>query len=94
MPRRPQGDGYKKSIREIDAIRGYLFQDELEKFWKIDALAQPVRVAYMRRNAIADLQRRNGHQQKRRARRAGLADHIRLQHVFVSDFEMGRRNFV
>jgi hypothetical protein len=39
VPRRPQGDGYKKSIREIAAIRGYLFQDELEKFWKIDALA-------------------------------------------------------
>ena len=29
LPRRPQGDGYKKSIREIGAIRGYLFQDEL-----------------------------------------------------------------
>jgi hypothetical protein len=39
VPRRPQRDGYQKSIREIDAIRGYLFQDELEKFWKIDALA-------------------------------------------------------
>jgi hypothetical protein len=32
-------DRYKKSIREIDAIRGYLFQDGMEKFWKIDALA-------------------------------------------------------
>jgi hypothetical protein len=39
VQRRPQGDGYKKSIREIGAIRGYLFQDELGKFWKIDALA-------------------------------------------------------
>ena len=51
-------------------------------------------MAYMRRHAPADLQRRNGDQQKRRARRAGLADHLRLQHVFVSDFKMGRRNFV
>jgi hypothetical protein len=34
-----QGDGYKKSIREIGAIRGYLFQDELGKVWKICALA-------------------------------------------------------
>jgi hypothetical protein len=39
VPRSSQGDGYKKSIREIGAIRGYLFQDELEKFWKINALA-------------------------------------------------------
>jgi hypothetical protein len=70
VPRRPQGDGYKKSIREIDAIRGYLSQDELEKFWEIDALAQPVRMAYMRRNAIADLQWRYGYQQKCRPGRA------------------------
>jgi hypothetical protein len=39
VPRRPQGDGYKKSNREIGAIRGYLFQDELEKFGKIDKVA-------------------------------------------------------
>jgi hypothetical protein len=70
VPRRPQGDGYKKSIREIDAISGYLFQDELEKSWKINALAQPVRMAYMRRNAIADLQWRYGYQQKCRPGRA------------------------
>jgi hypothetical protein len=70
VPRRSQGDGYKKSIREIGAIRGYLFPDELGKFWKIDALAQPIRMAHMRRHATTDLQRRNGHQQKRRARRA------------------------
>ena len=57
-------------------------------------MAQPIRMAYMRRNASADLQRRHGHQQKRRTGRAGLADHVRLQHVFVSDFKMGRRNFV
>jgi hypothetical protein len=24
VPRRPQGDGYKKSIREIGAIRGFV----------------------------------------------------------------------
>ncbi len=78
VPRRPQGDGYKKSICEIGAIRGYLFQDELGKFWKIDALAQPLRMADVRCNAPADLQRRHGDEQKRRARRAGLADHVRL----------------
>jgi hypothetical protein len=39
VPRRPQGDGYQKSIRETGAIRDYLFQDELGKIWKIDALA-------------------------------------------------------
>jgi hypothetical protein len=39
VPRRPQGDGYKKTIREIGASRGYLFQDAFGKFWKIDALA-------------------------------------------------------
>jgi hypothetical protein len=32
VPRRLQGDGYKKSIREIGAIRGYLFEDELGEF--------------------------------------------------------------
>ena len=57
-------------------------------------MAQPIRMAYVRRHAPADLQRRNGHQQKRRAGRARLADHFRLQHVSVSDFKMGRRNFV
>ena len=62
VPGRPQGDGYKKSIREIGAIRGYLFQDELRKFWAIDEMAEPIRMAYMRRHAPADLQRRNGHQ--------------------------------
>jgi len=50
----------KKSIRENGAIRGYLFQDEVEKFWKIGYMAQPIRMAHMRRNAITDLQRRNG----------------------------------
>jgi hypothetical protein len=39
VPRRPQGDGYKKTIREIGAIRGYLFQDELGKFREIDKMA-------------------------------------------------------
>jgi len=29
----------KKSIREIGAICGYLFQGELGKFWKIDKMA-------------------------------------------------------
>ena len=48
----------------------------------------------MRRNVVADLQRRNGDQQECRAGRARLADHFRLQHVSVSDFKMGRRNFV
>ena len=44
----------------------------------VDKMVEPVRMAYMRRNAIADLQWRNGYQQKRRARRARLADHVRL----------------
>jgi hypothetical protein len=39
VPRRPYGDGYKKSIREIGAIYGYLFQGELGKFWKIGYMA-------------------------------------------------------
>jgi len=60
VPRRPQGDGYKKSIREIGAIHGYLFQDELEKFGKIDKVVEPICVAYVRRHAPTDLQRRNG----------------------------------
>ena len=63
MPRRPQGDGYNKSIREIGAIRSYLFQDELEKFGKIDELVEPIRMDYLHRDATADLQRWNGHQQ-------------------------------
>jgi len=91
---RPQGDGYKKSIREIGAIRGYLFQDESEKFREIDKMVEPVRMDYVHRHAPADLQRRDGDQQKRGARSARLADHVRLQHVFISDFEMGWRNFV
>jgi len=32
VPRRLQGDGYSKSIREIGTIRGYLFDDELGEF--------------------------------------------------------------
>ena len=57
-------------------------------------MAEPIRMADLRRHAPAHLQRRNGHQQKRRPRCARLADHVRLQHVFVSGLEMGRRNFV
>jgi len=57
-------------------------------------MPEPIRMADLRRHALAHLQRWNGHQQKRRARGARLADHIRLQHVFVSGLEMGRRNFV
>ncbi len=57
-------------------------------------MAEPIRMADLRRHALTHLQRRNGHQQKCRARRARLADHVRLQHVFVSRLEMGRRNFI
>ena len=57
-------------------------------------MAEPIRMADLRRHAPAHLQRRNGHQQKCGARRARLADHVRLQHVFVPGLEMGRRNFV
>ena len=46
------------------------------------------------RDALPDLQRRNGHEQRRWPGRARLADHVRLQHVFLSGFEMGRRNFL
>ena len=41
-------------------------------------MAEPIRMADLRRHAPAHLQRRNGHQQERRARRARLADHVRL----------------
>src|SRR5262249_2421996 len=51
-------------------------------------------MAHMRGHAPSDLQRRDGNQQKRRPRGARLADHLRLQYVFVSGFEMGGRNFV
>jgi len=78
-------------ICEIRLIRG---QFDLDAFGKLNEMAQSLRVAHMRRDALAHLQRRNGHQQKRRARRARLADHVRLQHVFVSSLEMGRRSFV
>ena len=57
-------------------------------------MAEPIRMADLRRHAPAHLQRWNGHQQKRRAGGARLADHVRLQHVFVSGLEVGWRNFV
>ena len=57
-------------------------------------MAEPIRVAHVRRDGAADLQRRNGYQQRRRARRSRLADDIRLQHVFVSHLEVGWRNFI
>ena len=57
-------------------------------------MAEPFRVAYVFRDGLAYLQRRHGYQQKRRPRRARLADHIRLQHVFISRLQMGRRSFV
>jgi hypothetical protein len=41
-------------------------------------MAEPVRVVHLRGRAPPHLQRRNGHEQKRRARSAGLADHVRL----------------
>ena len=53
-------------------------------------MAEPIRMADLRRHAPAHLQRRNGHQQKRRPRCARLADHVRLQHVSVSGLEMDR----
>ena len=57
-------------------------------------MAEPIRMADLRRHAAAHLQRRNGHQQECRARRARLADHVWLQHVFVPVFEMDRRRSV
>ena len=57
-------------------------------------MVEPIRMANMRGHTPADLQRGNGDEQKRRARSAGLADHVRLQHVSISGIEMGRRNFV
>jgi len=57
-------------------------------------MAEPIRMADLRRHAAPHLQRRNGHQQECRARCARLADHVWLQHVFVSCLEMGRRNFI
>src|SRR4029077_3241409 len=61
---------------------------------ELQQMAEPFRVAYVFRDGLAYLQRRHGYQQKRRARRARLADHIRLQHVSVPRFQMGRWNFV
>ena len=60
----------------------------------IDHMAQPFRLAHVRRDAPANLQRRHGHEQERRPGRARLADDVRLQHVSVSRFQMGRWNFV
>ena len=57
-------------------------------------MVEPFCVADLRRHAPADLQWRNGDEQKRRARGPGLADHVRLEHVFVSGFKMGRWNLV
>ena len=37
---------------------------------------------------------RHGHQPRSRHVRAGLAEHLRLQHVFVPGFKMGRRHFL
>jgi len=57
-------------------------------------MAEPLCMAYMRRNAIADCS--GGMVTSKHVGLAvpRLADHFRLQHVFVSDFKMGRRNFV
>src|SRR5438046_10709658 len=57
-------------------------------------MAEPIRVAYMRGDAPAHLQWRDGDQQECWPRRTRLADHIRLQHVSIPSLEMGRRNFV
>ena len=57
-------------------------------------MAEPVRLVYCRRHSLSDLQRRNGYQQRSWAGCARLADHIRLQHVHVSGFEMGWRNIL
>jgi hypothetical protein len=62
VSRRPQGDGYRKSIREICVIRSYLFQNDFGKLWKIDALAESFRMAHVCRDAFADLQWRDGYQ--------------------------------
>ena len=61
---------------------------------RIAKIAQSICLAYVHRHTPADLQRGNGDEQKRRARGPGLADHVRLQHVFVSGFKMGRWNLV
>ena len=45
-------------------------------------------------DALAHLQRRDGDKQRGRSRCARLADDLRLQHVFLSGLEMGRRNFL
>ena len=37
------------------------FRDELWEFYEIQKMAEPFRMAYMRRHAPAHLQRRNGH---------------------------------
>ena len=71
--------------------------DARERGGKINifvTLAQSLRLVYRSRDAAFDLQRRNGHEQERRSRRARLADHVRLQHVFVSGLEMDRRRSV
>src|SRR5215510_5280951 len=57
-------------------------------------MAEPFRMVSLCGRFVADLQWRDGHKQKRWARRTGLADHVWLQHVSVSRLEMGRWNLV
>jgi len=61
---------------------------------KMEALAELFHMVPLRGRAASHLQWRNGHEQKRRSRSAGLADHVRIQHVSVSGLQMGRRNLV
>src|SRR2546421_3085274 len=58
------------------------------------ALAQSFRLVHRVRDAVADLQRRNGDKQKRWTRCARLADHVWLQYVFVSSLEMDWRRLL
>ena len=57
-------------------------------------MAEPFHMVPLRGRAAPHLQWRNGHEQKSRSRSAGLADHVRIQHVSVSRLKMGRRNLV
>src|ERR1051325_7299798 len=80
----------ERSTRFVASVRSVV----LSHHAVINKMAEQICVAYMRRHSPAHLQRWNGDQQERWPCRAGLADHLRLQYVSVSGFEMGRRNFV
>ncbi len=73
---------YQKSLTVVD--RRYKHKSGSSRFAWLTCV----------RDALVDLQWWNGHEQRRRPFRSRLANYIRLQHVPVSGFEMGRWNFV